>query len=329
MKTILPLLVFASIAWGQLPRAAGDDFTIAVYNDIHTDNGPAEWTNAVDWLVGANGRGPGGVSAVVYWNIQAIAGVGDYVTFCNDANWSAFLAAWHRIMALGLPGIWPQGNHDACAQYTASFGSSLQSATVDVSTTLGLVRLGLLGVGVADDMSAGQPSRRWADRIFAAAQPDRQWIFLRHVGTYALYATPGPYAYPADGDSGWCKSYAECAGFPNAGVALRDDFYAREERVYWGVHGHNGYVAMNGMTAGDGHPVRVTGNLGASGGTPGWITLLKFRPSHQDIQVAVYWSQDGPAGSIYAGPYTWPWTPQPARDRPAEPRRRGWPPGDR
>ena len=190
---------------GQLTPATGDDFTVAVYNDIHTDNGPQQWTDAVDWLVGANGRGPGGMAAVSYWNIKAIAGVGDYVTNCNDSNWKAFLAGWRRISAFGLPGIWPPGNHDQCAPYTASFGSSLQSARVDVSTTLGAVHLGLLGVGVADDM----------------------------------------------------------------------------------------------------HDVHVTGNLGASGSTPGWITLLKFRPSHRDIQVAVYLSQDGAAGSIYARPYTW------------------------
>jgi hypothetical protein len=323
MRTIIPFFFVAGIAFGQLPPASGDDFTIAVYNDIHTDNNPAAWTNAVDWLVGANGRGPGGMAAVAYWNIKAIAGVGDYVTSCNDTNWNAFLAGWYRINALGLPGIWPQGNHDLCGQYTASFGSSLQSTTVDVSTTLGVVRLGLLGVGVADDMSEGHPSRMWADRVLEAAQPDRQWIFLRHVGTYAPYASPGPYGYPADGDSGWCKTNAECAGYGNAGVALRDSFYAQEQGVYWGVHGHNGYVAVNSMTADDGHPVQVTGNLGASGGTPGWITLLKFRPSQHDVQVAVYLSQNGAAGSIYAGPYTWPWSPRRANGRRVEPRKPG------
>jgi hypothetical protein len=322
MKTVFPFFLLAGIAFAQLPQATGDDFTIAVYNDIHTDNDPPSWVNAVDWLVGANGRGPGGLSAVRYWNIKAIAGVGDYVTDCNDTNWNAFLAGWYRISALALPGIWPQGNHDLCSQYTASFGSTLQSATVDVNTTLGVIRLGLLGVGVADDMSAGQASRTWADDILAASQPDRQWIFLRHVGTYAAYGVPGPYVDPTDGDFGWCKSYAECAGYPNAGVSLRDDFYAREQKVYWGVHGHNGYVAIDRMTADDGHPVQVTGNLGASGGRPGWITLLKFRPSHHDIQVAVYLSNNGAAGSIYSGPFTWPWTPRPVRaSHPAVPRR--------
>jgi hypothetical protein len=323
MKTIALFPFLVCLAMGQLTPATGDDFTVAVYNDIHTDNGPRQWTEAVDWLVGANGRGPGGMAAVSYWNIKAIAGVGDYVTSCNDSNWKAFLTGWRRISALGLPGIWPPGNHDLCAPYMASFGSSLQSATVDVSTALGVVRLGLLGVGVADDMSAGQPSRTWADGILNAAQPDRQWIFLRHVGTYARYAAPGPYAYPADGDSGWCKTNAECAGYADAGVALRDNFYAKEQRVYWGVHGHNGYVAVNSMTADDGHAVHVTGNLGASGSTPGWITLLKFRPSRRDIQAAVYLSQNGAAGSIYAGPFTWPWDPPTAGAHPAPPEKTG------
>src|SRR5450755_1831359 len=136
MKAIFAILL-PGIACGQLPQATDDEFTIAVYNDIHTDNDPLSWQNSVDWLVGANGRGPGGVSAVAYWNIKAIAGVGDYVTACNDTNWTAFLAGWSRISALALPGIWPQGNHDLCPQYGASFGSTLQSNTVDVNTTLG------------------------------------------------------------------------------------------------------------------------------------------------------------------------------------------------
>jgi hypothetical protein len=322
MKAIVHCLLFAGIASAQLPQATGDDFTIAVYNDIHTDNDPLSWTNAVDWLLGVNGRGPASMPAVRYWNIKAIAGVGDYVTTCNDTNWNMFLTGWHRISELALPGIWPQGNHDLCSQYTATFGSTLQSTTVDVSTTLGVLRLGLLGVGVADDMSAGQPSRTWADGILAASPPERQWVFLRHVGTYAAYGAPGPYLYPAHGDSGWCKNSTECAGYSEAGTSLRDRFYAKEERVFWGVHGHNGYVAVDSMTADDGHPVQVTGNLGASGGTPGWITLLKFRPSHNDIQVAVYLSYNGAAGSIYSGPYTWPWTPQPVSGHRA-PRRRG------
>ena len=323
----LALLVLAAgAALAQLPPAAGDDFTIAVYNDIHTDNDPPSWTSAVDWMVGANGHGPGGVAATAYWNIRAIAGVGDYVSGCSDSTWKAFLAGWQRISALALPGIWPQGNHDSCPQYAATFGSTWQSAKVDVPTSRGVVRLGLIGVGVADNMATGQPARVWADGVLAASEPDRQWIFLRHVGTAAAYASPGPYVYPRDGNGGWCADNITCAGFGGAGQTgadLRDNFYAKESRVYWGVHGHNGYVAIDSLTAEDGHTVNVTGNLGASGGKPGWITLLEFRPSHHDIQVAVYWSQNGAAGSIYSGPYTWIWNARSAPGHPAEPQKRG------
>lgn len=103
---------------------------------------------------------------------------------------------------------------------------------------------------------------------------------------------------------------------------MRDNFYAREPRVYWGVHGHNGYVAVDSLTAGDGHTVHVTGNLGASGGTPGWITLLKFRPARNEVQVAVYLSNAGVEGSLYSGPFAWAWTPESAPGHPADARKR-------
>ena len=326
MKTLFPMFLFAAVAAAQLPPAAADEFTIAVYNDIHTDNDPVAWTNSVDWLVGANGHGPGGMAAVAYWNIKAISGVGDYVTACTDANWKAFLAGWQRISALALPGIWPQGNHDFCASYANQFGSSLQSATLDVQTSKGLVRLGLIGAGVADNMAGGQPSRIWADSVIAASQASRQWIFLRHVGTYAPYGASVPFVFSKDGNNGWCADNTQCAGYGAAGqsgVDLRDNFYAREPQVYWGVHGHNGYVAVDSLEADDGHIVHVTGNLGASGGKPGWITLLKFRPAHNDIQVAVYLSYDGAAGSLYSGPYTWAWTPESVPGHPTEPKKSG------
>ncbi|MEO8367571.1 MAG: hypothetical protein ABI806_00020 [Candidatus Solibacter sp.] len=326
MKTVFLFLVLAVTAFAQLPPATGDDFTIAVYNDIHVDNDPLSWTNAVDWMVGANGRGPAGIAAARYWNIKAIAGVGDYVTACNDKSWKLFLDGLTRINALSLPGIWPQGNHDICAPYTATFSSTLQSAKIDVTTPRGLVRLGLIGVGVGDNMDAGQPSRVWADGVMSASQPNRQWIFLRHVGTAAPYAAPGPYVFPKDGNAGWCSNDTQCAGYGapgQTGVELRDKFYAKESQVHWGVHGHNGYVAMDSLTADDGHTVNVTGNLGASGGIPGWITLLKFRPSHNDIQVAVYLSYNGVAGSVYSGPFTWAWKPEPVPAHPNIPKRGG------
>jgi hypothetical protein len=315
MKKILILILIltsfslAKTASAQLTQATGDDFTIAVYNDIHTDNNVSAWTNAVDWLLGVNGHGPSGVSALSYWNIKAVAGLGDYVTACNDTNWNSFLSNWNRISALGLPGIWTQGNHDLCSQYTATFGSTDQSVTLNVSTSLGVVKLGLVGVGVADDMTSGQASRTYVDGVLSASEANRQWIFLRHVGTYAAYASPGPYVYPANGNSGWCFDSTTCLYAGQTGADLRDSFYQHESKIFWGVHGHVGYVAVNSLTADDGHVVNVTGNQGASGSTPGWITLMKFRPSHHDIQMAVYLSYDGVTGSLYSGPYTWAWTP--------------------
>ncbi len=347
MKSILLFLLFSGIAPAQLTPATGDDFTIAVYNDTHVARSFSDWTNAVDWLVGSNGRGPNGQPAIAYWNIKAVAGAGDYVSpggdDCNALNWATAVSSFQRIFNLGLPGVWPQGNHDYCAQYTNLFGGlpgvtygdsvTLQASTWNVSTNSGMVRLGMIGAGTADDMALGQPSRIWADGVLSSSEPDRQWIFIRHVGTYAPYGNPGPYVYPAvkpeHNDDGWCADGAQCAGFSgtNFGTALRDNFYAKESKVFWGVHGHNGYVAMNSLKANDGHVVNVTGNLGASGGTPGWITLLKFRPSHNDIQVAVYLSYDGPSGSLYAGPYTWAWTRHSSLHstpgHPANPKKRG------
>ncbi len=314
---------------GQLTQATGDDFTVAVWNDTHTERGRTTWTNAVDWMLGLNGRGPAGQSARSYWNIKAIAGVGDMVSTGGDdcdtaavGSWTFATGEFNRLFALGLPGIWPQGNHDICAQYTTLFGAipgisygasaTLQSQTFDVAVTGGIVRLGFVGAGVADDMASGQPSRTFVDAAIAASQSNRQWMFLRHVGTYEDNGTSGAvHVYPADGNLGWCNDTTQCAGNVgvHTGTALRDAFYQHEAQVYWGTHGHNGYVAFDSLVADDGHTVNVTGNLGASGNPPGWITLWKFRPSHSDIQVAAYLAYNGVTGSLYAGPHTIGWTP--------------------
>ena len=143
--------------------------------------------------------------------------------------------AWSCISALALPGIWPQGNHDFCSQYTASFGRFLQERHTRrehhgragcAPPCLGLA---------ADDMSTDYASRIWADGILEASQPERQWIFLRHVGTYAAYGVPGPYVYPADGDSGWCKNSTErVGGLRNAGVPPAPDTSTPRNRGSFG-----------------------------------------------------------------------------------------------
>ena len=309
-RTSALLVLLSSSLLAQLPKATGDEFTLAIFNDTHTARSFIDWVNTLDWLTGQNGRGPGGQSAVAYWHIKAISGVGDYASTgsddCNAAAWNDFATQFARIRALALPGIWPAGNHDNCPQYASLFGTSLQSSTVDISTRNGPVKLGLIGVGAGDDMSQGTAGRKYVDGVLATSEPTRQWIFLRHVMTYGAYNNSNPnYRTDATGGS-WCDDNATCAGYsgPNSGAALRDNFLVAEPRIFWAVGGHNGYVTNLSVNANDGHVIYATGNLGASGGTPGWITLLKFQPSLEQIQGVVYLG-----GSPYTSVWTWDWIP--------------------
>ncbi|MEO8373346.1 MAG: hypothetical protein ABI806_29445 [Candidatus Solibacter sp.] len=338
MKAVLVGLLVSAAAFGQaLSQATGDDFTIAVWNDVHAENVATYWTQSTDWLLGASGAGPGGAgtcgaypckSAIAYWNIVSINGVGDYTTACttvgtacNNAWNNDFKPDWLRQLATAFYGIWPGGNHDIVGPYATDvlgmtgvhYGStpSQQYVNIDRTTSSGTIKLGIMGVDWVDNMALLQPSRIWADSVLSASESNRQWMFLRHVGTDTVNSpNPAPaYVYPADGNAGWYTSASEGIGV-NTGVQLRDDFYMAEPKVYWGVHGHLKYVARLSFNAADGHTVNVTGNLGASGGKAGWITLLKFRPSHNDIQWAVYIWWNGAPNTAYSGPYTWAWTPQ-------------------
>src|ERR1035438_3787240 len=211
MRIIL-LFLLSSVAFGQLSRATGDEFTILVFHDIHYNDTAGVWQNSVNWVLGASGRGPGGVSGISYYNIKSINGVGDYTSPCTgagsscDTAWAGFKAIWDTLYAgysaLGITGVWTQGNHDT---YNYSFGTlpavsygsnpSWQSTTYDISTvSKGTVHLGIVGVGVGDDLTAGQPARTFVNS--AISDPRRQWMLTRHVGPAEGYGISGTLSDP-------------------------------------------------------------------------------------------------------------------------------------
>src|SRR5690349_16717350 len=108
MRALSCLILFGLPLTAQLPRATGDEFTIAIFNDTHTARSLPDWINTLDWLTGQNGRGPGGQSAIAYWNIKSVSGAGDYASSgaddCNAGAWADFTTQFARIRALGLPG---------------------------------------------------------------------------------------------------------------------------------------------------------------------------------------------------------------------------------
>jgi hypothetical protein len=323
MRILAAFLFFVFVASAQLTRATGDEFTVLVFHDIHAENYPPSFTNAADWLLGAKGRGPEGVTGISYYNIKSISGVGDYTTSCTSAGasctaaWNLFKSDWDRIHAAGLPGIWTRGNHDT---YAYSFGTlpgvvygsdpSWQATTFDVSTPKGLLRLGLVGVSVADDLSAGQAARRFVDEIIAGSQAQRQWMFLRHVGPAEAYGDVTPRITPPHGgDSGvWCDP---CAGYSgvNSAMGLLNNFFYTVTRVFWFATGHYSYgAAMVQVTANDGHLISGIGNNGGDGNL-GHVTMFKFQPSLGEVQIAHYLIGDSvtPAGSMVGSVQTTAW----------------------
>lgn len=314
MRILAAFLFLVLAAPAQLTQATGDEFTVLVFHDIHVENYPPSFTNAADWLLGANGRGPGGVSGISYYNIKSISGVGDYTTSCTSAGasctaaWNLFKPDWDRIHAAGLPGIWTRGNHDT---YAYSFGTlpgviygsdpSWQAAAFDVSTARGLLRLGLVGVSVADDLSAGQAARTFVDETIAGSQAQRQWMFLRHVGPAQPYGDVTPrITFPDGGDAGvWCDP---CAGYGgvNSAMALLTNFFSSVTKVFWFATGHYNYgAAMVQVTASDGHVISGIGNNG-NDGADGHVTMFKFQPSLSLVQIAHYLigNSAAPAGSL-------------------------------
>ena len=342
-KVLVAFLFLVLAAPAQLTQSTGDEFTVLVFHDIHADSYPPSFTMAADWLLGVNGRGPGRVSGISYYNIKAISGVGDYTTPCTSAGasctaaWNLFKPDWDRIHAAGLPGIWTRGNHDTNAY---SFGTlsgvtygsnpSWQATTFDVSTSRGLVRLGLVGVDVGDDLSAGQAARAFVDGIIAGSQAERQWMFLRHVGPAEPYGDVTPrIAPPNGGDAGaWCDP---CAGYSgvNSAMGLLNNFFYTVTRVFWFATGHYSYgAAMIQVTASDGHVISGIGNNGGDGGL-GHVTIFKFQPSLGHVQIVHYLIGDSatPAGSMFGSLQTLDWVLQTRAirlfPRPSPGRRRG------
>jgi hypothetical protein len=345
MRILAPFLFLVLAAPAQLTKATGDEFTVLVFHDIHVDTAPGVFHNSVDWLLGTNGRGPGGVSGISYYNIKSISGVGDYTTSCTSAGasctaaWNLFKPDWDRIHAAGLPGIWTRGNHDT---YAYSFGNlpgvaygsdlSWQAITFDVNTPKGLQMLGLVGVSVADDLSASQPARTYVDEIIAGSQAQRQWMFLRHVGPAEPYGdVTQRMTSPNGGDSGVWRD--PCAGYGGASSAmgLLNNFFATVTRVFWFATGHYSYgAAVVQVTANDGHLISGIGNNGNDGGD-GHVTMFKFQPSLGQVQIAHYLIGDSAtaAGSMFGSVHTTAWAEQttvaPGQSRrppPGRPRRR-------
>jgi hypothetical protein len=97
------VLAMAALAFPLPAQPGSDDFTIVVLMDVHAPNGPPLRVSAAKWVV-AN---------CPAWNCKVIVAVGDYVNNPTVASeWQAFAAGFHIIMALGLPVVWPPGNHD-------------------------------------------------------------------------------------------------------------------------------------------------------------------------------------------------------------------------
>jgi hypothetical protein len=324
------------LAFAQLGQATGDEFTILAFHDVHYNDAAGVWQNSVNWLLGASGRGPGGVSGISYYNIKSINGVGDYDSPCTGAGsacdiaWGGFKSIWDTLYAgysaLGIKGIWTQGNHDT---YGYAFGSmagvsvganpSWQSTTLDVSgTSQGTIRLGIVGVGVGDYMASGQPARAFVDGVIAGSDAHRQWMFLRHVGPAEPYGDYTPRVTPPCGDPAtnactsnvgiWCDA---CAGWggTNSALSLLSDFFYTVTRVFWFATGHYSYgAAMVQVTANDGHLISGIGNNG-NDGAEGHVTMFKFQPASSHVQIAHYTIgvAGTPAGALVGSVQTVAW----------------------
>jgi hypothetical protein len=299
------------------PRS--DEFAIVVVTDVHAPNGPSQWVAVAKWIA-AN---------CPAWNCKAIVAVGDYVNNPTVAKeWLDFVAGYNIIMAVGLPVVWPPGNHDngysqGYATFDAQFGNAYrwtscfpdclhphnQYVKVDVPAKAGLIRLGILGMDIFQNMSSGQPAE-WAQNILDASEPDRQFMYSTHM--LVAGATS-----PVPGTGAWCYDLATCVG-GNAdphttGLGQWQDFIHGSPKIFWTFNGHAGYNATSlTSTAKDGHAVHSFGQAGASGGVYPRIALLKFQPQAGNIRVSFVDPIAGQdASSLFAGD-NWAWTPLPA-----------------
>jgi hypothetical protein len=284
--------------------------------DVHAPNGPQQWVAIAKWIT-AN---------CPAWNCKAIVGVGDYVNNPTNANeWLDFVAGYNIIMATGLPVVWPPGNHDYAygqgyTSFDAHFGNAYrwtscypdcahprnQYVKVDVPAKAGLIRLGILGMDIFQNMSSGQPAE-WAQDILDGSERDRQFIYVSHMLVAgATSRVPGTGA--------WCYDATSCAGGrddPHAsGLGQWQDFIQLSPKILWTFNGHIGYNATS-MTsiARDGHAVHSFGQAGASGNVYTRIVLLKFQPQADNIRVSFVDPITGEDPTpVFAGD-NWAWTP--------------------
>jgi hypothetical protein len=326
-RTWFLICLVLAMAAGPFPLPAqpgGDDFTIVVVLDVHAPNGPPLWAEVAKWVV-AN---------CPAWNCKAIVAVGDYVNNPTVASeWQDFAPGYNIMMSMGLPIVWPPGNHDngysqGYTSFDAHFAGAWQwdscypdcahphnqYAKVDVPTKAGVVKLGILGMDIFQNMSSGQPAR-WAQAILNDAEPERQFFYATHMLVAGGGATPGTGA--------WCHDLTTCVGGSadphTTGLGQWQDFIQVNPKIQWTVNGHTGYnPASMASTAADGHTVHSFGQMGASGGTHTGVALLKFRPRANHIEVT-FWDPliNAQRADLFAGDH-WSWTPQFAH-QPARP----------
>jgi len=318
VRTALGLVLLAS-ASALAAESGSDEFTIVVVPDVHAPNGPSQWVAVAKWIA----------TNCPAWNCKAIVAVGDYVnTPVYPNEWLDFVAGYNIVMAMGLPAVWPPGNHDngwsqGYATFDAQFGNAYhwtscypdcshphnQYVKVDVPTKAGMVRLGILGMDIFQNMSSGQPAE-WAQNILDASEPDRQFMYATHM--LVAGATS-----PVPGAGAWCHDSTTCAGGSSdphtTGLGQWEDFIQWRPKIFWTFNGHFGYNATS-MTsvAKDGHAIHSFGQAGASGGVYTRIALLTFQPQAGNIRVSFVDPIAGQdASTLFAGD-NWAWTPLPA-----------------
>jgi hypothetical protein len=312
-------LAIAALALPLPAQSERDDFTIVVVLDVHAPNGPPLWVSDAKWIA-AN---------CPAWNCRAIVAVGDYVNNPTvPAEWQDFVAGYNIVMSMDLPVVWPPGNHDigysqGYTSFDTQFGGAYswascypdcahphnQFAKVDVPTRSGVIKLGILGMDIFQNMSSGQPAA-WAEAILNEAEPDRQFFYASHMLVAGASAVPGTGA--------WCSDITTCVGGSadphTTGLGQWQDFIRVNPKIQWTLNGHAGYnPASLATTAADGHTVHSFGQAGASGGTHTGIALLKFQPRANRIEVT-YWDPllNAQRTDMFPGDH-WAWTPQLAR----------------
>jgi hypothetical protein len=179
---------------------------------------------------------------------------------------------------------------------------------VDVPTRAGVVKLGILGMDIFQNLSTGQPAA-WAQAILNDAEPDRQFVYSTHMLVAGASAVPGTGA--------WCHDFATCVGGSadphTTGLGQWQDFISVNPKIHWTVNGHTGYnPASLASAATDGRTVHSFGQMGASGATHTGIALLKFVPRANRIELT-FWDAllNAQRTDLFPGDH-WVWSGKPA-----------------